>query len=112
MPTDVLSYPLLRDVDWRGSALLNVVLQTSFSLTVSTCRRVALAPLAALPHWFSSRTKLTAARGASSRLRLCAAVVMSCPADCDLRMTDDHGSRLVITRSEAADAYDPLAVAA
>jgi hypothetical protein len=41
MPTDVLSPPLLRDIDWRGSTLLNVVLQTSFSLTVSTCRRVA-----------------------------------------------------------------------
>ncbi len=37
MPTDVLSGPLLRDVDWRASLLLNIVLQTSFSLTVSTC---------------------------------------------------------------------------
>jgi len=37
MPTDVLSGPLLRDVDWRASLQLNVVLQTSFSLTVSTC---------------------------------------------------------------------------
>ena len=45
MPTDVLSGQLLRDVDWRASTLLNVVLQTTFSLTVATCGHSSPTPI-------------------------------------------------------------------
>lgn len=36
---EVLTPPTVHRVDWRASCLLNVALQTSFSLHISVCRR-------------------------------------------------------------------------
>ena len=54
LPPDIAIAPLVHRVDWRATCLLNVVLQTSYSLHVSVCpcalsRKVFTQALMAFP---------------------------------------------------------------